>query len=200
MYGLKKRIFFALVVGGVFSALLVTPFDVLAQQQSQPKSPEQQVPANPAPPPAPEQPLPYSHKTHLALGLQCQFCHTNPAQGPGQGRMMTFPATSTCMSCHNTIAKDKPAIMKLAQFAKSGEPVPWVRVYTVLPGVQWSHATHLQAGMKCQTCHGNVAQMSTMTTATSVTSMATCINCHQINNAKTACITCHAWPSSVPSQ
>jgi hypothetical protein len=34
---------------------------------------------NPAPHPAPEQPLPFSHKTHVSMGLQCMFCHANPA-------------------------------------------------------------------------------------------------------------------------
>lgn len=32
-------------------------------------------------PPAPEQPLPFSHKTHLALKLQCQICHEIAAPG-----------------------------------------------------------------------------------------------------------------------
>src|SRR6185437_5826278 len=124
-HALKQKTLFALILGVVLSVLLVAASDVSARQQSQSKTAEQQVPLNPAPPPAPEQPLPYSHKTHLALGLQCQFCHTNP----GQGRLMTYPATSKCMSCHTTIDKDKPAIMKLAQYAKSGEQVPWVRIY-----------------------------------------------------------------------
>jgi hypothetical protein len=36
------------------------------------------VPDNPSPHPAPEQPLPYSHKQHLAFGLECKACHANP--------------------------------------------------------------------------------------------------------------------------
>src|SRR5260370_10557761 len=63
------------------------------------------VPDNPSPHPAPEQPLPYSHKQHLAFGLQCKDCHTNPEPG----KLMTFPPTSKCMQCHVTIATDKPA-------------------------------------------------------------------------------------------
>ena len=31
--------------------------------------------------PGPAQPLPYSHKQHVALGLQCRFCHVNPDAG-----------------------------------------------------------------------------------------------------------------------
>jgi len=29
----------------------------------------------------PEQPIPYSHKQHIALGLTCKDCHTNPDPG-----------------------------------------------------------------------------------------------------------------------
>ena len=42
---------------------------------------------------------------------------------------MGFPPASKCMACHVLIAKDKPAIQKLARFAASKEPVPWERVY-----------------------------------------------------------------------
>ncbi len=153
---------------------------------------QQAVPNNLAPHPAPMQPLPYSHKTHIAAGLQCQTCHTNP----DPANQMTFPATSTCMACHATIAKDKPSIMKLAEFAKSGQPIPWVRVYQVTPGVTWSHRKHLQAGMQCAMCHGNVGQLDAMAETTAVTSMASCISCHQMRQAATTCITCHSWPAN----
>jgi hypothetical protein len=149
---------------------------------------------NLGPHPAPEQPIPYSHKTHLALGLQCQMCHTNP----DPGTLMTFPATRTCMTCHTTVAKDKPAIVKLAQFSKSGQAIPWVRVYQVTPGVTWTHRKHLQAGAQCATCHGDVSQLDAMAQITSVTSMGSCLGCHQARNTPTLCITCHAWPSDAP--
>jgi hypothetical protein len=142
---------------------------------------------NPSEHPAPAQPIPYSHKKHLAFGLECRKCHTNPEPG----KLMTFPATGTCMECHVTIAKDKPAIQKLAEYAKSKQAVPWVRVYTVLPGVAWNHRVHLEAGVKCETCHGQVREMEAMSEVTSVTTMYSCLNCHELNKAKTACDTCH---------
>lgn len=142
---------------------------------------------NPSPHPAPEQPIPYSHKQHLAFGLQCKECHTNP----DPGKLMTFPETSKCMQCHSTIAKDKPSIEKLATYASSKEPIPWVRVYKVLPGVAWSHRPHLGAGVKCETCHGPVPEMATMSEVTSVTTMYSCLNCHEMNHAKASCDTCH---------
>ncbi len=179
-----------LVAAQALAALLLATIPLLAQQAAPSPVVQQAVPDNPLHSPGPVQPIPYSHKTHLALGLQCEFCHTNPEPG----KLMTYPVTSTCMSCHTAIAKDKPAIQKLAAFAKSQQPVPWVRVYAVLPGVNWAHRTHVQAGMKCEMCHGQVAQMEVMAEATSVTTMSVCLTCHVQHNAKAACNACHLWP------
>lgn len=149
------------------------------------------VPDNPSPHPAPEQPIPYSHKQHLAFGLKCQECHTNP----GPGKLMTFPDTAKCMQCHVTIGKDKPSIQKIAQYAASNQQIPWVRVYKVIPGVTWTHRAHLSAGVKCETCHGDVSQISAMSEVTSVVTMYSCLSCHEMNHAKTTCETCHSRPS-----
>ncbi len=145
------------------------------------------MPDNPSPHPAPEQPLPFSHKQHVALGLQCRGCHANP----DAGKLMTFPETSTCMQCHVTIAKGKPAIRKLAAYASSKETIPWVQVYKLLPGIEWSHSAHLTAGVKCETCHGPVADMAAMSEVTSVTTMYSCLNCHELNHANSSCDVCH---------
>lgn len=161
-----------------------------AAQSTSPQTASQDVHDTPVPLPAPQQPLPYSHKAHLALGLQCTFCHTNP----GGGSLMTFPDTAICMSCHASFGKNGASIQKLAAYDKSKTPIPWVRVYTVLPGVKWSHKTHLDAGMKCEMCHGNVSQMQVMTNVKSVNTMVGCLDCHTLHNAKTTCTTCHpAW-------
>jgi hypothetical protein len=156
------------------------------------QSAKQQVPGNPAPPPAPAQPIPFSHKTHLAIELSCKDCHSNPEPG----NLMTYPASAKCMECHEVVATNKPSIQKLAQFAKSGQPISWVRVYRVLPGVNWGHRKHLQARMQCVMCHGDVSQLDSIAITTSVTSMASCIGCHQAHSAPTACRTCHSWPAN----
>jgi hypothetical protein len=173
------------------TALLFPALQVKAQQTAATVNATKDVPDNLAEHTPPVQPLPYSHQTHLALGLDCNMCHTNPEPG----NLMTFPATSACMSCHDTIATKKPSIQKLAAYAKSGQTVPWVRVYTVTMGVNWTHRKHLEAGIKCESCHGLVANMAVMFQATSVTSMGVCINCHKLHAAPTVCQTCHLWPS-----
>ena len=168
-------------------ALVISVRGLPAEQVTPPLAAKSVVPDNLGEHPAPVQPIPYSHKQHLALGLDCKTCHTNPAPG----KLMTFPDTARCMQCHATIAKDKPSIQKLRTYAKSKQAVPWVRVYTVLPGVAWSHGPHLEAGWNCETCHGQVRGMEQMSEVTSVTTMYVCLNCHEVNHAKTACDTCH---------
>lgn len=183
----KRRSVGLFVVAQILVGLLLAGTRLAAWQATQAQAAKQMVPDNLSEHTPPAQPIPYSHKTHLAVGLECKDCHTNPEPG----RLMTFPATSKCMQCHVAIAKNKPTIQKLATFSKSQKPIPWVRVYTVLPGVSWTHRAHLEAGVKCETCHGQVAQMDAMSEVTSVTTMYSCLNCHELNHAKTACDTCH---------
>jgi Cytochrome c7 and related cytochrome c len=172
---------------GAAAALLLAAGAVQAQLPA-PAAPA--VQANLAPHPAPEQPVPYSHKLHIGLGLTCQLCHVNPPPG----EQMTFPSPSTCMSCHVTTVPDRPAIEKLAEYAKAKQPVPWVRVYRVLPGVTWTHRKHLTAAVQCETCHGTVGNLEAMSATTAVAGMASCISCHQARGASAACSVCHAWP------
>jgi hypothetical protein len=150
------------------------------------------VPANPAPHAAPEQPVTFSHPQHVvSLHLGCRACHTNPEPG----KQMAFPAASFCMGCHAVIATEKPEIKKLTEYAKSDQPIPWVRVYTLRSALSWTHRKHLQSNVQCESCHGAVGELAEMRETTAVTSMASCISCHQSRHASVQCVTCHAWPA-----
>ncbi len=189
----ERMVLVARFASAVLAAALLFPaLKVNARQSAGTAGATKEVPDNLAEHTPPVQPIPYSHQTHLAIGIECTTCHTNPEPG----NLMTFPATSTCMSCHTTVATKKPSIQKLASFAKSGQSIPWVRVYTLTTGVTWPHRKPLEAGIKCETCHGQVADMAAMSQATSVTSMGVCINCHKLHSAPTVCQTCHLWPSN----
>jgi hypothetical protein len=135
-----------------------------------------------------QQPIPFSHKQHVGFDMKCQECHPNPDPGD----RMTLPRADRCMECHRTIAKDRPSIQMLAGFAKSKEPVPWVRVYVVSAWVFWNHRSHLEAGMKCESCHGDVGKMDRVVRATNVNTMAGCVDCHKKNDASTGCQFCHS--------
>jgi hypothetical protein len=153
------------------------------------------VPANVAPHPPPEQPLAFSHKLHVGFGLQCTHCHENPAGSNN----ISLPPVKTCMACHIAVDKDKASIKKLADYAASGQAVPWARIYPLTAGIHFSHEPHLKAGVQCSNCHGPVGEQPAMSELTAITSMATCISCHQAFKAPKGCETCHGWPTDYPN-
>ena len=138
--------------------------------------------------PPPDQPIPYSHRQHLALGLACQKCHTMPEPGAAA----TLPGTATCMSCHAQTKPDSPAIQRLAAAHASGEAIPWQRVYRVPDYVSFSHKRHVTgpAAATCDVCHGPVREMDVMQKVRD-TSMPACLECHEARGASTRCDTCH---------
>ncbi len=141
-----------------------------------------------APAPVPvEQPLPYSHKTHVALGLKCRDCHTIEEPGFLAG----YPAETKCMQCHVAIKTDSPHIQQLAKYSADGEAVPWKRVYRVPDFVWFSHASHaLDASVECEICHGQVAEREVLYQE-KPTTMAACMECHARYSAPNDCDLCH---------
>jgi hypothetical protein len=135
-------------------------------------------------PTAPVQPIPYSHKTHIAVGLKCADCHTMP----GKGEMATFPPESKCMACHASIKTDSPAIQKLATYHRDKKPVPWARVYKLPDYVWFSHKRHAKS--TCEACHGPVAQRDVLARELPIT-MVACMACHEDHNAPNECNVCH---------
>jgi len=145
-------------------------------------SPDEKLPL-----PPPEQPIPYSHKTHLTLGLKCLDCHAIKEPGFAAG----YPAEEKCMACHAAVKTDSPHIQKLAAFAKEGKSVPWEKIYRVPDYVWFAHASHhTDAGISCETCHGPVAERQVMFKE-KPTSMTSCMSCHAQHGAPNDCDFCH---------
>lgn len=141
---------------------------------------------------APAQPIAYSHKTHLALGLKCNGCHSMKPTEAGEGFAMGFPKEAFCMGCHSSVKKDSPEIAKLAKAAADKKAVEWIRVYRLMPIVWFNHASHTQeAKIECAACHGDVASMA-VTTKARVLNMKDCMDCHAERNAPNGCDFCHA--------
>jgi len=138
---------------------------------------------------APVQPLPFSHKTHAAEAkLACLECHANPQRF---GAEMGFPAASKCMACHVLVPRDKPAIRRLAELAQSKEPVAWQRVYRLAGFVFFDHRYHLMKSVKCEDCHGAVAEQDVTVDRLHSTSMTFCQACHTRTRAPNGCGVCH---------
>jgi hypothetical protein len=81
------------------------------------------------------------------------------------------------MGCHTIVAAAKPEIQKLAKYAAAKKPVPWVRIHKVPDYVHFPHVRHVNAGVTCQTCHGQVQKMAQVYQYASL-NMGWCVNCH----------------------
>jgi len=139
---------------------------------------------------APAQPIAFNHKLHVQTAkMTCNQCH----EPRGNGATLALPQPAKCMTCHVSIATDKPEIKRLAEAAKNEDPILWVRVYHVPSFVTFSHKTH--AGNKCEECHGPVAERTAIAQEKDTT-MGSCIACHTAKGAPTTCDTCHALMST----
>jgi Cytochrome c7 and related cytochrome c len=138
--------------------------------------------------PQPVQPIAFTHKAHLAAGMQCVNCHTGVDTGPDA----TLPSVKFCMMCHQAIDTDRPEIKKLAAYYQRGEDVTWQRVYNYTPEnhVKFDHAPHIRAGVDCKTCHGDMTQLTVAVRKVDLT-MGYCIDCHRQKRASVDCTTCH---------
>ncbi len=138
--------------------------------------------------PMPTQPIAFTHKVHLANGLQCLNCHTGVDTGPDA----RLPSVQLCMTCHQVIATDKPEIKKVAGYLARGEEIPWQRVYgfTQESHVKFNHAPHIRAGVDCKTCHGDMTQQTVAVRAVKQ-NMGFCLDCHRTHNVSVDCTVCH---------
>jgi hypothetical protein len=136
----------------------------------------------------PVQPIAFTHKVHLANGLQCVYCHTGVDQGPDA----TIPSTNFCMTCHAAIDTNNPEIQKIAAYQARDENIPWQRVYGFEQSahVKFNHAPHIRAGVDCSTCHGDMTKQTVAVQAVKL-DMGYCVTCHVQKKVSIDCVTCH---------
>jgi hypothetical protein len=122
---------------------------------------------------APAQPIAFSHQIHTSAGVQCLYCHS----GAQDSALAGIPSVQKCMGCHSVIDSDKDSIKAVADYFMKNQPIPWVAVNQEPDFVYFSHQPHISAGLNCETCHGNVGQMSADQPVVSM-DMGWCLNCH----------------------
>ena len=75
-----------------------------------------------------------------------------------------MPAVGTCMGCHslidvtNPVIGKNPEIKKLEKYWADKQPIPWIRIHKVPEYVHFPHMRHVNAGVTCQTCHGQIQE------------------------------------------
>ncbi len=122
-----------------------------------------------------EQPVQFSHKHHVADdGIDCRYCHTSVETSAVAG----IPPTKTCMNCHSLLFVDSPYLEPVRESFRSGTSIEWVKVHRLADFVYFNHSIHVNKGVGCSTCHGQVNQMPLVWQASSL-QMEWCLACHR---------------------
>ena len=123
----------------------------------------------------PEQPVPYSHKLHAGnLGMDCRYCHTSVEVSA----KANVPPTQTCMNCHNLILTESEKLLPVRESWTTGKPIEWIRVHKIGDYAYFNHSVHVNAGVGCISCHGNLAEMEKVMQVEPL-SMGWCLDCHR---------------------
>ena len=145
---------------------------------------------------SPEQPIDFPHDRHVKLGVQCLYCHPGALRGPSPG----LPTLTKCWGCHQQmqITNTSPKLAVLKDYIANNKEIAWVPVSQVPDFVHFTHRPHIAAGLNCERCHGDIANVG-IAVNPQVMNMGWCLTCHRERAANdpekltklTDCGTCH---------
>ncbi len=145
---------------------------------------------------SPEQPIQFPHKRHIAMGIQCLYCHPGALRGPSPG----LPTPTKCWGCHQQMAITKTSVLlqPLVKAVGNNQPIVWVPVAQVPDFVHYNHRPHIAAGLHCEDCHGDLSD-ETIYENPQILNMGWCLDCHkehskddpELRARLTDCGTCH---------
>jgi hypothetical protein len=122
-----------------------------------------------------EQPIQFSHAHHVGgMGIDCRYCHTSVEESA----FANIPPTKTCMNCHAQIWSQADMLEPVRESFRSDRSLQWTRVHDLPDFAYFAHASHVNRGIGCSTCHGRVDRMPLMVQASSL-QMEWCLDCHR---------------------
>jgi hypothetical protein len=122
-----------------------------------------------------DQPVPFSHQHHVSeLGIDCRYCHTSVTKSAFAG----LPPTHTCMTCHSQIWHEAPMLKPVRDSYEQNRPLQWNRVHRLPKYVYFDHSVHVNKGIGCTSCHGQIKDMP-LTWKTRTFYMRDCLTCHR---------------------
>lgn len=122
-----------------------------------------------------EQEVPFSHRHHVGgLGIDCRYCHTTVEESSFAG----IPPTETCMTCHSQVWTGADMLSPVRESWATQTPLQWTRVHDTPDFVYFNHSIHVNKGIGCSECHGEVDKMP-LTWKTNTLHMQWCLQCHR---------------------
>jgi hypothetical protein len=181
------------------AALALATAGSLAFVQGSEEAAPQAAPQTTAQAPNP-QPIQFPHNIHAGdredggYAMECQYCHYSAERSWSAG----IPPVSTCVGCHTFVRGQTPEqqeqISKVLEYANNDMTIPWVRIHKVADHVHFPHMRHINAGLECQECHGQIQEMGVLVEpdpAWGDGKMGWCISCHVEQQVNRDCTTCH---------
>jgi hypothetical protein len=121
------------------------------------------------------QPVMFSHQHHAGdLGIDCRYCHTSVEDSS----YASIPATEICMTCHSQIWTESPMLAPVRQSYTTNTPIAWNKVNTLADYVYFDHSIHVQKGVGCASCHGQVDEQP-LAWKQQPLQMSWCLDCHR---------------------
>jgi hypothetical protein len=122
-----------------------------------------------------EQPVQFSHKHHVGDdGIDCRYCHTGVEVSATAG----VPPTKTCMNCHSVLFNTSGYLEPVRASYRDDKSIEWVRVHRLADYVYFNHSIHVNKGVGCSSCHGQINQMPLVFQASTL-QMEWCLDCHR---------------------
>jgi len=122
-----------------------------------------------------EQPVQFSHKHHVGDdGIDCRYCHT----GVETSAVAGIPPTKTCMNCHSVLYSTAAYLEPVRESYRSDKSFEWVKVHRLADFAYFNHSIHINKGVGCSTCHGQINQMPLVFQASTLL-MQWCVDCHR---------------------
>lgn len=122
-----------------------------------------------------QQPVQFSHKHHVGDdGIDCRYCHTTVETTASAG----MPPTQTCMNCHSQIWADSPYLEPVRASFRDNKPIEWARVHDLPEFAYFNHSIHVNKGVGCSSCHGDIANMPSVFQENTL-QMEWCLSCHR---------------------
>jgi hypothetical protein len=89
-----------------------------------------------------------------------------------------IPPTKTCMNCHSVLYNNANYLEPIRASYSADKSIEWVKVHRLADFAYFNHSIHVNKGVGCSTCHGQVNQMPLMFQANTLL-MQWCIDCHR---------------------